>query len=140
MSLLKQGSTRMAFGAGIALTRGWSNLPHRNSSFYSAKLKNRTFGSFWKNARAARSWPDGNLYVAGDENAVILRFNGFTGAFMDAFVPAHPYASSVFAAGLGIWTGWASLRTCRSAAASGRDTKLMWSRIGSCAMTAPQEL
>lgn len=44
--------------------------------------------------------PDGNLYVAGDENAAILRFNGFTGAFMDAFVPAHPYADSVTPRGL----------------------------------------
>jgi DNA-binding beta-propeller fold protein YncE len=44
--------------------------------------------------------PDGNLYVAGNEIAGILRFNGLTGAFMDAFVAAHPFGSGISPRGL----------------------------------------
>ena len=33
--------------------------------------------------------PDDNLYVCSDYSHEVLRYNGQTGAFMDAFVPAH---------------------------------------------------
>jgi hypothetical protein len=39
--------------------------------------------------------PDGNLYIAGNQIAGILRFNGSTGAFVDTFVAFHPTAQDV---------------------------------------------
>jgi glucose/arabinose dehydrogenase len=44
--------------------------------------------------------PDGNLYVAGMEINRILRFNGSTGAFIDAFVASHPSSNDITPRGL----------------------------------------
>jgi hypothetical protein len=43
-----------------------------------------------KGATCIAFGPDGNLYVAGPEIPGILRFNGSTGAFIDAFVASYP--------------------------------------------------
>ena len=34
--------------------------------------------------------PDGNLYVASAGSGQVLRYNGQTGAFIDAYIPAGP--------------------------------------------------
>jgi DNA-binding beta-propeller fold protein YncE len=44
--------------------------------------------------------PDGNLYIAGESIDGILRFNGWTGAFLDAFVAFHPFPNNPAPRGL----------------------------------------
>src|SRR5438477_333238 len=53
------------------------------------RVVSRTLSTSAGQAAALLFGPDGNLYVASKTTHTILRYDGHTGAFIDAFVPAQ---------------------------------------------------